>query len=271
MESLLNQVKALLSDKAALHSLVITALFLAVGCLGLGLIGRFVFGKKSVFNQSVSSAIGILFIYAATVVIHSCGLDLKFLVSPLPFVSISGDTLSLFPILQSDFKLICGEVLNLLILAFLVNLANSWLPTGKNLFTWLFLRVISIVLGMAMYAIANYLLNSFIPIDIRLWAPVILLGVLVLLLLLGGLKVIVGALLITINPLIGGLYTFFFATIAGKMISKAALTTLLLTGLVCLLAYFSIAVISISTSILLCYIPLVILMLILWYIVGKLL
>ena len=52
-----------------------------------------------------------------------------------------------------------------------------------------------------------------------------LLALLVLLLLVGALKLIVGAVLATVNPLIGAFYTFFFATLAGKALSKAILTT----------------------------------------------
>ena len=45
------------------------AMILAVGTILLGVIGRFVFGKRSALNHSVSSAICILFVYAATVVL----------------------------------------------------------------------------------------------------------------------------------------------------------------------------------------------------------
>ena len=41
----------------------------------------------------------------------------------------------------------------------------------------------------------------------------ILLGLLILLLLVGALKIVIGALLATVNPRIGAFYTFFFATI----------------------------------------------------------
>lgn len=271
MESLLNQIKSLVENEAQVHSFLTLALVLTIGSLIFGFIGRFAFGKKSVLNQSVSSAIGILFIYAVTVVIHSYGLNLKFLVSPLPFVTISEEWMTIFPITNSDYIAICGEVLNMIILAFLVNIVNRWMPQGKKVITWLIFRVLSVALGMVAFACANYLLTMFLPEGLLTWAPVILLGLLVIMLLVGALKGLVGAVLVSVNPLIGFLYTFFFANVVGKMLSRAMLTTLLLSALVYALNYLSVAAIFISTTILVAYIPILLLLLVLWFIVGKLL
>lgn len=271
MDSILEQITALLGNEDQVTSFLTLALVLTVGSLIFGFIGRFAFGKKSVLNQSVSSAIGILFIYAFTVVIHSFGLDLQFLVSPLPFVSIEGEWLNIFNIAQAEFVTICGELLNMVILAFLVNLANSWLPQGKKLLTWLLFRVVSVALGMIMFAIANYLLTAFLPEGLLTWAPVILLALLVIMLLVGALKGLVGAALVTVNPLIGFLYTFFFASLVGKMLSRAMLTTLIISALIYALNYFGVAAIAIGTAVLVGYIPLLILLLVLWFVIGKLL
>ncbi|MBE6934231.1 MAG: hypothetical protein E7462_04175 [Ruminococcaceae bacterium] len=271
MEAFINQVKAVLADEQAMTSFLIMAAVLTVGSLVFGFIGRFVFGKKSVLNQSVSSAIGILFIYAVTVTIHSFGLDLKFLVSPLPFVTIAGDSLIISNFTGVDYTVICNEVLNMVILAFLANLANSWLPTGKRLISWLLFRILSVASGMIMFAIVNYLLTTFLPEGLLTWAPVILLCLLGAMLLLGALKGIVGALLTTVSPVIGLLYTFFFATVVGKMISRAVLTTLIMTALIYALNFFEIFAVAIGAAVLVTYLPLMILLLALWYIVGKLL
>ena len=271
MEALLNQIKLLLENEAQMKSFLTLALVMTIGSLVFGFIGRFAFGKKSVLNQSVSSAIGILFIYAVTVVIHSYGLDLKFLASPLPFVAISDGWLSIFPITQSGYVAICGELLNMVILAFLVNLVNSWMPNGKKLFSWLFFRVISVALGMVAFAGANYLLTMFLPEGLLTWAPVILLGLLVIMLLVGALKGLMGALLASVNPLIGFLYTFFFANVVGKMLTRAMLTTLLMSALIYGLNYLGVTALAIGTAVLVAYIPLLLLLLVLWFIVGKLL
>lgn len=235
----------------------------------IAVLGRVLFGKKSTLTQSVSGLIGILFIYAITIVIYSYGIDLSFLVSPLPFVTLNNDYLSIFPILTADFTAICEHLLNMVILAFLVNLINSWLPTKKNVFAWLFFRCLSVAGAMVLFAVANCLMQSYLPSDFLKWAPVILLAILVSSLLLGALKLVVGAVLTTINPLIAVLYTFFFATILGKQVSKAIITTTLATLLVTALNYFEILAVYVGAAALLAYIPLLILLLVLWYIVGR--
>lgn len=271
MEALLEQIKSIVENEAQMKSFLTLALVLTIGSLVFGSIGRFAFGKKSILNQSVSSAIGILFIYAVTVVIHSYGLNLQFLASPLPFVTISDEWLGIFPIAQSDYVAICGELLNMIILAFLVNIVNQWMPQGKKLFGWFLFRVISVALGMVAFAGANYLLTLFLPEGLLTWAPVILLGLLVIMLLVGALKGLVGAALVTVNPLIGFLYTFFFANIVGKMLTRAMLTTLLLSALVYGLNYLGVAGLAIGAAVLVAYIPMLLLLLVLWFIVGKLL
>lgn len=271
MDSLTNLLQPILGSEVDVTSFLILALVLTLGSLILGCIGRFAFGKKSSLNQSVSSAIGIFFIYAVTVVIHSFGLNLKFLVSPLPFVQISGETLHIFDIAHADYVTICGEVLNMVILAFLANLVESWMPKSKNLFAWLFFRVLSVALGIVLFAVASYFLNLYLPEGLITWAPVVLLVLMVSTLLLGALKGVVGAVLVTIEPVIGLLYTFFFATVLGKMLSRALLTTLLLSLLVYGLNYLGIAAVAIGVSVLMGYLPLMILALALWYLVGRIL
>lgn len=271
MDALLNQIKLLVQDEAQMKSFITLALILSISSLVFGFIGRFAFGKKSVLNQSVSSAIGILFIYAVTVVIHSYGLNLQFLVSDLPFVTISDEWMAIFPIAQSDYVAICGELLNMIILAFLVNIVNRWMPQGKKVLSWLIFRILSVALGMLAFAGANYLLTMFLPEGLLTWAPVILLGLLVIMLLVGALKGLVGAVLVSVNPLIGFLYTFFFANVVGKMLTRAMLTTLLLSALVYGLNYLGIVGLAIGSAVLIAYIPILLLLLVLWFIVGKVL
>ena len=82
-------------------------LLLLIGSLILSFLGRLIFGKKSTLNQSVSSAIGILFIYAITIAVHSFGLNLKFILSPLPFISLSGEYLHVLRFSEMDYIAIC--------------------------------------------------------------------------------------------------------------------------------------------------------------------
>ena len=70
MDSIIDKLQSFVPENFDLKSILIMAAILSVASLIFGFIGRFVFGKKSNLNQSVSSAIGILFIYIATVLIH---------------------------------------------------------------------------------------------------------------------------------------------------------------------------------------------------------
>ncbi len=248
-----------------------SALFLALGILLVSTVGRLIFGKKSVLNQSVSSAISILFIYVITVVIYSFGVNLSFLVSPLPFINITGEYMEIFQFAGKHYTVICDQILSMVILAFLANLANGWLPTGKNVFTWFCFRALSVLLAMVLHLIANAIIVTFLPEGLLTWAPVVLLGLLVVLMLVGALKLVVGLALGAINPLIGILYTFFFANVVGKQLSKAVLTTAILAAIVYLLNYVGATTVFIASAALMAYIPFLILLLVIWFIVGKLL
>ena len=242
-----------------------------VGILLLGFIARFVFGKKSALNQSVSASIAILCIYVVNVVVYSTGLKLDMILSPLPFVTISGDYLTIFPILSAGFNAICTQVLDMIILAFLMNLLVSWLPQGKKVWSWYGFRFLSVVLAICLQYVVNMILGAILPQGFAEIAPTVLLFILIAALALGALKLLVGGALAFINPVLGILYTFFFSNIVGKQLSKAILTTGILTALVCLLDYLGIAAVYIASAALAAYLPLLIIVLILWYMVGHLL
>ena len=248
-----------------------TVLILVVGTILLGVIGRFVFGKKSALNHSVSSAISILFVYAATVVLYSMGARYQEFIAPLPFVSFSGTQMQIFSFAGSDYTIICSELLSMVILAFLANLIDSVLPRGKNIFTWLFFRCLTIVLAMVGHLLITWLFTTYLPDGLVTYAPTILLGLLILLLLVGALKLIIGAILASVNPLIGAFYTFFFATVVGKALSKAVLTTAILAGIVAALNYIGCVTVSIASAALIAYIPLLIVLVVIWFVVGRIL
>lgn len=246
-------------------------LVMVVGVMLVGLLGRIIFGKRSTLNHAVSSAIAILCIYVVNVVVYSTGAKLDIILSPLPFVSIQGDYLVLFNILSADFNSICTHVLNMVILAFLMNLLDSWLPKGQKLLSWYFFRFLSVVLAICLQYVVNLLLGVIVPAGFAEIAPAILVILLLASLALGALKLLVGGALAFISPLLAVLYTFFFSSIVGKQLSKAILTTTLLTALVCLLNYLEIGAVYIATTALAAYLPLLIIVLALWHVVGHLL
>ena len=271
MEAFISYLEGILPEGFQVVSFLKMAAFLIAGIAVFGLLGRFVFGKGSVLNRSISSAIAILFIYVITVVVHSLGVDLKFLLSPLPFIQIDGDYLRFLIYDKSAYPLICNQLLTMIILAFVANLADGWLPKGKGLFSWFFFRCLSVIIAMVLHLIANAVLEAFLPEGLLTWAPVVLLGLLVLMLLVGSLKLLVGLVISTVNPLIGALYTFFFANIVGKQISKAMFTSGVVCGILYLMEHFGLVVILITPAALLTYIPLALVLLVLWFLIGRML
>ena len=268
MESLITYFNSLNID-IDIYSIGKTALILLIGTILLGAVGRFAFGKRSTLNVAVSSAISIIFIYTASIILRSAGTQFNELLAPLPFVDFSNENMFFFSFQYSNYKLICSEILSMVVLALLVNLADGWMPKGKHIITWIIFRILTVVIGFFGHIIVVGLLANYLPNVIVTYAPVVLLALLILLILTGALKVVVGAFLTTVNPIIGGLYTFFFATIIGKQITKAVLTTAILTGLIVLLQYLGITAISIASAALIAYVPLLIILIIVWYIVYK--
>ena len=246
-------------------------LFSAISLLASTL-GRVVLGKRSSLNHSLSSAMGILFIYAVTIVVYTFKpWDLEQFLSPLPFLVFAEDYLLIIPIQGAVLSVVCHEVLSLVILAFLVNLLDTFIPKGNSISVWYLLRFLTILLAMALHLAVDWAFDTYMPNVLVTYAPVILLGVLVAMLLLGVLNVVLGAILAIVDPIIGAIYTFFFSNIIGKQLTKAVFTTIVICIIIFLMGYFGFTLISIQTSALLSYIPMAIVMLLLWYVIGHVL
>jgi hypothetical protein len=271
MEKITSWLQSLLPAGFNLSKYFQFVLILAVGMMVISILGRVIFGKRSSLNYAVSSAVAILLMYVVNVVVYSLGLKWGALLSPLPFVSIQGDYLVLFNVLHGGFKGICSNILSLVVLAFVMNLIQTILPKGKKVLSWYLWRLLSVVLAFVAMYFVNMLLNAVVPTVIAQNASIVLVILLLVALLLGALKLVIGGLLAFINPLLALLYGFFFNNLVGKQLSKAILTTALLTALVCLLNYLQIGSIFIAGAALLAYIPLLIVALALWYVIGHIL
>ena len=108
-------------------------LVVVVGVMLVSVLARAIFGSRSTLHHAVSSAIAILCIYVVNVVVYSTGIKLAFILSPLPFISIEGDYLLLFNILSAQINDICIPILDMVILAFLMNLIDTLLPKGEKI------------------------------------------------------------------------------------------------------------------------------------------
>ena len=234
----------------------------------LTLLGKLFFGKDSAFQQALTSAIGILFVYALAMVIYAFRPgNLARLLTPLPFVAFSGEHLYLFSFSGAHFSSICHQALSMILLVFLYNLMDEFLPIGKRLY-WFVYRLLTIFMSLTLHYVVVWAFNRFLPGVLVTHAPTILVLILLSFLLMGVLKAVLGLVLAVVNPFLAAVYAFFFATKTGKQLSKATLTTLLLGILITGLHHMGYGAISVSQASLIAYIPLALILLLLWYIVG---
>lgn len=248
-----------------------TAIIVAAAII-ISLLFRILFGKKSALNKAICAGIGVLCIYVLTIVVYtfSPGNLERFLV-PLPFVKFSGEYLYLMSFSETEFAVICSEILSMVMLVLLYNLTDSVLPGGEETspVSWFMLRFLTIIAAMVVHYFVTAVTASFLPDLLVSYGPSILLICLIGSMLMGVLSVVLGLVLTVVNPIFGLLFSFFFSNKFGKQLSKAMLTTAVLCALVAVLNYLGYSIISISASALISYVPLLAVLLILWFIIGR--
>lgn len=247
-------------------------LYFSAASLVLGIISRVVLGKRSSLNHALSSVTALLFIYTITVVIYTFKpWNLDILLSPLPFASFSDHYLIIHPITDLHFTALCAELLSLLILAFLINLVDSVIPQGEGIFSWLLLRLIMVLACFALHLLVSWAFRNYLPNVLVTYAPMILLGVLLIMLASGLISLIFGLVIAITNPFLGAMYSFFFSNVIGKQISKSIFSTSVFCGILYLMDHFDLILILITPAALLTYIPLALILLLLWFLIGHLL
>lgn len=247
-------------------------LYFAAASLILGVMGRLFLGKRSSLNHSLSSVMGILFVYIVTITLYTFKpWNLDLLLSPLPFATFSDHYLIIHPITDLEFPALCEEILSLIILAFLINLIDTLVPHGENILSWLILRFITILACFALHLLENWAFHTYLPGVLVDYAPMILLILLAVLVLSGVITLILGLVISITNPFLGAMYSFLFSNVIGKQLSKALFTSGILCVILYLMDTFGLIVIIISPAALLTYIPLAMAMVILWYLIGYLL
>lgn len=269
----MEQIRTLLDIiQQKVDSILDYACFFAIVIIGFLLISsmfRFLFGKRAQIGKSITSAMEIMSLYLICLIVYSFGLHYDLFLNPLPFISMEGGCMQVYPIIGAPFSEICTQIAKLLLIAFLVNLLNSIIPEGKKLWVWLMLRIITIILAVGVNYALDVALGLWLPEGIASYATMILLGVLVLLLLLGSLKLIIGLALGATNPVIGALYTFFFSNFIGRALARSILTTGLITALVYLLNSMHIMTLVITASSFVLLIPALLIVVLLWYIIDR--
>lgn len=250
-------------------ALLTVGAILLVGLVLSSLLCRFIFGKQSSVYCAVSSAIAVIFTYCGIIGLYYAGPRFEAFIAPMPFATIDGTQLLLFSFSNAPYTAICTQIVSMIVLTFLVNIIDRWMPKKSNLFAWLFFRLLTVVTSLLVHLIVCALLQKYLPQGIATYAPAILLGLLVLMLLTGALKLLVGILLTSVNPIVAALYTFFFASVVGKMLTRAMLTTGLLAGFVAILGHLGITSVSITGPALVSYLPFFVLLALLWFTIRE--
>ncbi len=247
-------------------------LFFAAGSLILGVLGRFILGRRSSLNHSLSSVMAILFIYAVTIMVYTFKpWNLESYLSPLPFVTFFNDYMVVMPVVGIYPTVLARELLSLIILAFLVNLLDTIIPQGKTVIGWYCLRFFTVGLSMGLHLVIHWAFHTYAPNFMVEYGPLTLLLVLIALLLLGFLNGVLGLVLTITNPFVGAVYTFFFASVLGKQITKGVFTSVLLCVILFLIDRFDYSFIEVNMTALTAYAPLALVSLVLWYLIGHLL
>lgn len=247
-------------------------LYFAAASLILGVLGRVALGKRSSLNHSLSSAMGIAFVYVLTIIIYTFKpLDMEAYLSPLPFVTFSGDYLILYPIGDLEIQAMCQNILSLIILAFLVNLIDSFVPQGENPIGWYLLRFVCVVLSMGLHYLVSTLIHTYLPNVLVTYAATILLFLLVCMFFSGLISLVLGMVIAVGNPFLGAMYSFFFSNLVGKQLSKAVFSSIILCAVFYLLDICGYTIICISSGALVTFLPLLLVLLALWYLIGHVL
>ena len=236
VESVFERISGFLTDEALVRALIITFAF-CLGCFILAALFRLIFGKRSTAVASVTITLDILVLYMAVVLLPLYVPNIDCYLPTLPFSSIGAGYIEFMVIPQLGRDLLAAQIIDLLIIAFLFGLTETLLPEGKNIFTWLLLRILTIVLVCTALWIVHTLSTSLLPGFIQTYAPVLLLAFITVLLALTVFKWFFGLILgMSCGPFIGAIYTFVVGNIVGKQLAKAALTCILIVMLL-MLAY----------------------------------
>lgn len=268
ISTILNTANALIPTTR--EDLILLFLGLVVFALGLGMVFRLFFGAKCTVNRSISGFLGVLFVYAVTIVVYTLKpWNLPQYLSPLPFAIFRNDILIITSSACSDLSVLSAQLLSLVILCFIIHLLNFLLPSGRSFLGWLFFRLIAIGLAIFLNLTANWALNTFLPDVLANSAPTILLGVLIAALLVSLFNPLLCILFTVANPVVGLLYTFFFSNTIGKNLTRAVLSAGLICVLFYLMEYTGVSVLDITHHALLIYAPFAAILLGAWFVFDE--
>lgn len=246
-----------------------TLAFIIVVVIVLAVLIRAIADKASKYNHALASAMAILFFYILAMLFHKIWPEpSQELLDILPLIDFDGKTVSLYQFAWTDIKGLFREFLYAYILSIIVIGLDDLIPDAKNGFAWIVLQTVILFFAMVLYWLVINTIDHFLPGILNSHAPLILGCFILTMVFLGILKLILGLLLVAIDPLLGAVAVFFKSNPFGQAMGKAALCTLVMFAVtVCMqvngIDSFTLADLNLAV----CAMPMLVL-LVLWLAVG---
>lgn len=253
----------------------------ALAVFVLGAILRFACGAVKSIPRSAAACFAILFIYVISICAMGAEGQSKVLLSCLPFLGEVSDATGIYVMMRTSFTAFLLEAAQMFVLAFIINLlqdlldrfiklgGSSWLT---HFFVWYFWQCVIVLAGLAANYGVDYLMRRYISDSFAKWAPVGLLILLATAMVFMFLKVIFKTACFVYNSCFHRLWNFLFHNTIGRNITNAFLTTAALSLIVIAADRAGWLLPLASGGILLTsFAPVIILLLIIWYLVWVLL
>lgn len=186
-------------------------IYLAVILCAFGILARLFLGKASGFSQAMAACQSIQFTYLTAIGLYLLLPVLRNQIYPLPFIEVSMARFQLWELMNAPSEVLTGGMVQLSLLALIVNVLEENLPKPKKLLPWLLWRVISALLAIAVYsflflvlnaAFANLLTGVGLVLVLILWGTVILVGVI---------RALMNIALARVPKFLDSVYTFFYS------------------------------------------------------------
>ena len=120
------------------------------------------FGKKTLLNQGISSTLCIVTVYLGAILLGVFAPSLRDDIA-LPFLSMNEQSAVLQDIFTMEAKSIASSLLQLMILVFLLNTADSFGAGGKDIVTWIATEALAMVIALLIYVLLITGMQAIIP------------------------------------------------------------------------------------------------------------
>ena len=190
----------------------------------------------------------------------------------LPLIDLTKDNkITLFAFSGDNILGVFKEFLYAFILSFVLIGLDDLIPDAKNAAAWIVLQVAIAFISVFLYWGVLKAINVFLPGVLESYAPLILGCILLFMIALGVMKLILGLLLVAVNPLLGAISAFFGTSPVGKALGKAAMCALILCAVAFFMGNGGLTTFQLANmNFVVCVMPMLVLLL-LWFVVGYIL